>query len=157
MPLDSYYYKKYFRSKKKMNNLIVFMLVTSMYFGLNEGWTVVPFGCEKNTLEFRNELVPGNILKVNCTSKDDITAIHDVVFNGKCAFRFGEHAFKRTIWKCLLRQGPKMEYYHLLWRAYRGASKRRCRQIRSWIAKVDGIYLEKNNGTRKRMFDWVKN
>lgn len=139
-----------------MNHVILSLLVIFMYFGLNEGGIVTIWRCKENILEFRNELVPGSILKVNCTSKDDITNIHDVVFNSKFELKFGEHAFKRTIWRCLLRQGPEMEYYNILWRAYRGGATKRCEQKRSWIAKVDGIYLEKNNGPRKRMFDWFK-
>lgn len=77
-----------------------------------------------------------------------------MLFNGKYEFSFGEHVSKRTIGKCLLRQG---HYHHILWRAYRGASKRRFRQRRSCIAKVDGIYLERNGGLRTRMHDWFKN
>jgi len=137
-----------------MNHLIVFLIVISIYFGLNESWTVVPWGCKDNTLEFRNELAPNSILKVNCTSKDNTISVHDVLFNGKYEFSFGEHVSKRTIWKCLLRQG---QYHHILWKAYRGASKRRCRQKRTWIAKIDGIYLEKNSGPQTRMHDWFKN
>ncbi|KAL9310667.1 putative plant self-incompatibility S1 [Arabidopsis thaliana] len=72
-----------------MNHLIVFLIVISIYFGLNESWTVVPWGCKDNTLEFRNELAPNSILKVNCTSKDNTISVHDVLFNGKYEFSFG--------------------------------------------------------------------
>ncbi|KAG7589610.1 Plant self-incompatibility S1 [Arabidopsis suecica] len=132
-----------------MNQFIVFMLVILMYFCMNEG-------AQGNILRLKNELNPGSILKVNCTSKSDITGVHDVTFNSYAEWSFGEHETSRTIWRCLLRQGPKMEFHHILWRAYRGARFTRNNQIRLWIAKVDGIYLEKNNGPRKRMYDWYK-
>ncbi|OAO99856.1 hypothetical protein AXX17_AT4G18360 [Arabidopsis thaliana] len=40
-----------------------------------------------------------------------------------------------------LRHDQKMEYFHDLWRACRGAMRVRCNETRAWIAKVDGIYL----------------
>ncbi|KAL9311277.1 putative plant self-incompatibility S1 [Arabidopsis thaliana] len=132
-----------------MNQLIIFMLVMSlMCFCLNEGAE------NDNILRIRNELKPGSILKVNCTSKGDTTDVKDVTFNNSVEWRFGESSFSRTIWKCLLRQG---EYHHILWTAYRGANVRRFNQIRLWIAKDDAIYLEKNNGKRERMYNWNKN
>lgn len=138
---------------KKMNHLIVFIMsFLSMYFCLNEA----EFFCDESILAFQNELKPGSILKVNCISKSDKTEVRDVAFMKITEWRFNENPFDRTIWKCLLWQGPNMQNHHILWRAYRGGSTRRCGQIRRWIAKLDGIYLEGNLTPRKRMFDWFK-
>ncbi|KAG7588397.1 Plant self-incompatibility S1 [Arabidopsis suecica] len=121
--------------------------------GVNKGQKAM--FCENSILAFRNELTPGSILKVNCTSKNN-NIVRDVRFQETTEWKFNENPFKRTIWKCLLRQGPKMENQHTLWRAYRGGSTRRCGQIRRWIAKTDGVYLEGNLAPRKRMYDWYK-
>lgn len=74
-----------------MNHIIVFMLVIFMYFCLNEVGIVTIWRCKENILEFCNELIPDSVLKVNCTSKDDITDIHDLVFNSRFELKFGEH------------------------------------------------------------------
>lgn len=149
--------EKYTFNPKEMNHFIVFVSVIYTCFRLSEGGGFGFWNCEKNTLEFRNELEPRIILKVNCTSKDNTIGVHDVLFNTSYHFRFGEHRTSRTIWRCLLRHpDPDTGYklFHDLWPAYRGANKRRCGQRRLWIATRRGIYLEKNKEPRKFVDRW---
>ncbi|CAH2073169.1 unnamed protein product [Thlaspi arvense] len=123
-----------------------------MCFGLSESFGF--WNCEKNTVELRNELGPGKILRVNCTSKDDVIGVKEVAFNDAYHFRFKEHRTKRTIWLCLLRWRGQEDLYHDLWPAYRGGNTRRCAEKRSWISLPDGIYLEKNKEPRKYVDKW---
>lgn len=149
-----------------MNHLIVFMVVFAMCFGLNEGIvcsrdSINPrcggSDCIHNTLEFRNELSPGSILKVNCTSNRNLAmGLHEVKFKQTYDFNFPESNNERIVWGCHLRQGKNIEFFQTLWRAYRGAHSRRCAQVRSWIAKDDGIYLERNGVPKGRLHNWIK-
>lgn len=150
-----------------MNHLIIYVLVITMCFGLNEGIVCSNpnnqnprcggAGCRLNTLELRNELGRGNILKVDCTSNQNKKTGPQVVkFNESYAFSFEEVHAKRIVWACHLRHGPKGEFYQSIWRAYRGAAKKRCAQIRTWVAKVDGIYLLRNAEPKGHQFVWLK-
>ncbi|KAF8117522.1 hypothetical protein N665_0009s0046 [Sinapis alba] len=134
-------------------NYLIFMLVIAMCFGLNEGGT----SCALNTLEIQNQLNHGSILKVNCSSNTNIIErLHEVKFNGKYQIPVREKGTaKRIVWRCLLRYGKKVENFITIWRAYRGANLYRCGEKRSWIAKVDGIYLEKNNKAKGLQHHWI--
>ena len=116
------------------------MLVIAMCFGLNEGQ------CYSNILELQNQLKPNSILKFNCSANHGhVEPLHDVKFNEKYQIVVLERGLgDRIVWRCLLRHGNKMENSRTIWRAYRGASRPRCNEKRSWIARVDGIYMEKN-------------
>ncbi|CAN7015130.1 unnamed protein product [Brassica oleracea var. botrytis] len=60
---------------------LIFMLLTAMCFGLNEG---IVSGCVMNTLEIQNKLNPGSILKVNCSSnKTKADGLREVKVNDK--------------------------------------------------------------------------
>lgn len=148
-----------------MNHLIVFMLVIALCFGLNEG-LVCGTGnsqhprcnsvCLLNILEFRNELAPGSILKVNCTSnRNEAKGHHDVTFDNTYRFFVNENGDNRIVWRCHLRQGQNMEHFLELWRAYRGAYQSRCGQIRSWVAKVDGVHLVRNHEPKGHQHHWI--
>ncbi|CAA7025011.1 unnamed protein product [Microthlaspi erraticum] len=145
-----------------MNHLIVFLLAIAWCFGLNEG-LVCSTGnprcnnaCLLNTLEFRNELTPGNILKVNCTSnRNEDKGHHDVTFGNSFRFFVNENGDNRIVWRCHLRQGPNMEHFLELWRAYRGAYASRCGQLRSWIARVDGVHLLRNDEHKGHQHHWI--
>ncbi|KAL1208611.1 putative S-protein4 [Cardamine amara subsp. amara] len=149
-----------------MKHFIVFVLVIAMCVGLNEGIVCSSdsrdprcggSGCIHNNLEFRNQLTPGSVLKVNCTSnRNEARGVHEVKFNQAYDFNFPESSSIRIVWACHLRYGPKMEYFQTIWRAYRGAFSRRCGQVRSWVAKVDGIYLDRNGVPQGRLHNWVK-
>ncbi|KAL0737623.1 hypothetical protein Bca4012_013833 [Brassica carinata] len=134
-------------------NYLIFMLVIAMRFGLNQGY----YGCKPNTLEFQNKLNPGSILKVNCSSNEGVVEnLHELKVNDIYQIPVREFGpGNRIVWRCLLRHGQKVENFQILWRAYRGATLYRCGEIRSWIAKVDGIYLEKNNKTKGFQFYWI--
>ncbi|ESQ42297.1 hypothetical protein EUTSA_v10014983mg [Eutrema salsugineum] len=135
-----------------MNHLIIFVLSIAMCFGLNEGMMCSTGNsqhprcrdvCLLNTLEIRNELGPDNILMVKCTSnRNEVKELYD------------EGGGNRIVWRCHLRQGQKMEYFQDIWRAYRGASQSRCGQIRTWIAKPEGIYLVRNNEPKGLKHPW---
>lgn len=149
-----------------MYYLTIFVLVITSCFGLNESISCSDPNnlhrqcgnarCRLNTLEFRNELKHG-ILKVNCTSNQKIKmGLQDVKVNSSYSFSFAEINDRRIVWACLLNQGPKMEYSHILWRAYRGAHKPRCGQVRKWVARNDGIYLERNSESKGFQHPWHK-
>nr|VDD38258.1 unnamed protein product [Brassica oleracea] len=123
-----------------------------MCFGLNEG-----ISCKPNTLEFQNKLNPGTILKVNCsTNTNIIERLHEVKVNDIYQILVNEKISpKRIVWRCLLRHGEKVENSQIIWRAYRGARSFRCGEKRSWIARVDGIYLEKNNKAKGLQHHWI--
>ncbi|EOA34345.1 hypothetical protein CARUB_v10021868mg [Capsella rubella] len=135
-----------------MSNLIVFVLAIAMCFGLNEG-----SGCALNTLKLRNELGRGSLLKIDCTSNQNKkTGPRDVRFNQSYAFDFEEVHSHRIVWACHLRHGPKLEYHQSIWRAYRGAATKRCGQTRTWIARPNGIYMNKNFVPQGFRFAWLK-
>lgn len=111
-------------------------------------------GCYLNTLEIRNELVRGSNLKVDCTSNQKKTTGPQVVkYNETYAFSFEEVHSMRIVWACHLRQGPN---HQSIWRAYRGAANKRCGQVRTWIAKTDGIYMNRNFAPQGLRFGWLK-
>ncbi|KAF8083617.1 hypothetical protein N665_0763s0014 [Sinapis alba] len=114
-------------------NYLISILLMSMHFGLNEGIVCnidnrhLPQcrkGCLLNTLEFQNKLIPERGLG------------------------------NRIVWRCLLQHGHKLKYSQILWRAYRGAMRHRCGEKRAWIARADGIYLEKNDETKGFQHPW---
>ncbi|KAF8083812.1 hypothetical protein N665_0751s0027 [Sinapis alba] len=61
----------------------------------------------------------------------------------------------RIVWRCTLRHGDKVKSSVTIWRAYRGASQARNGEKRSWIARPDGIYLEKNNKVKGLEHHWI--
>lgn len=143
------------------------MLVIAMFFGLNESMVCnfdnrhLPH-CQRNkritnTLEIQNKLSPDSILKVNCSSnKNEDDGFHEIKFNDKHQIFFQERGVgDRIVWRCTLRHGHKVEHSQTIWRAYRGAAECRYAQKRSWIAIVDGIYLERNNERKGLQHHWI--
>ncbi|CAF1921556.1 hypothetical protein HID58_095565 [Brassica napus] len=57
-----------------MNYFVLFILVTSTYFGLNEA-------CKKNQVEIHNQLGPGKVLQFHCRSGDDDIGVKTLNFN----------------------------------------------------------------------------
>ncbi|KAF8083616.1 hypothetical protein N665_0763s0014 [Sinapis alba] len=146
-------------------NYLISILLMSMHFGLNEGIVCnidnrhLPQcrkGCLLNTLEFQNKLIPGSTLKVNCSSnKKEVEDLHEIKFNDKYQIFLKERGLgNRIVWRCLLQHGHKLKYSQILWRAYRGAMRHRCGEKRAWIARADGIYLEKNDETKGFQHPW---
>lgn len=134
-----------------MNYLIVFLLMTTWCFRLNEG------ACYRNTLTIQNQLGIGRTLKVHCWSKDDNISVQYVEYH-KTPFtvRFYESHRSRTIWRCSLWHGPYYTFSALNFRAYRGANTVRCAQVRLYNARLDGIYLRKNSDPEKYKYFWIK-
>lgn len=145
-------------------NYLIFMLAIAMCFGLNEGIVCnidnhhLPqcqvAGCLMNTIEIQNKLNPGSILKVNFSSnKTKVDGLHEVKVNDKYQIFLRERGLgSRIVWRCLLRQGDKMENSQTIWRADR---RSRCGKKCSWIARVNGIYLEKNSKTEGLQHHWI--
>lgn len=135
----------------KMNHHIFFMLVLTMCFGFKES-----FGCAPNSLQFRNQLGKGHLLTVNCWSNRGET--HDTLLvlpNGINSISVNEKGSTRIVWKCQFNDG-KSGTYLIIWRAYRGATRARCGQIREYIAELKGVSLMRNNKPTKEFFTWIK-
>lgn len=134
-------------------NYLIFLLIIAMCSGLNEGciW------CNMNTLEVQNQLNQGITLKVNCSSnRNHVEGLHELKFNEKYNISVQEFGMgRRIVWRCTLRFGDKVKSSQTIWRAYRGARESRCGEIRSWIAKVDGIYMEKNFKSEGLRYYWI--
>ncbi|CAA7059962.1 unnamed protein product [Microthlaspi erraticum] len=131
-----------------MKHLVVFLLVTvALQFGLNDA-------CTDNDVVFRNRLGKDIILKVSCESNKKHRSIGSVNFMGiPHRITFGEEVGGKTTWHCLLRYGQFTSHF----RAYKGGSLiPRCGELRVYIAKPDGIYLEKNADREKLDQRWMK-
>lgn len=133
----------YLRSKKnrKMNHLIIFSLVLAIHFSLNEA-------CKKpNIVEIHNQLAPGKLLSHRCrgsiNEQDKGLQYLKVNQTFKIVFSDVSNRRERTVWTCMLRHGPKLEFYFNL-QVYRAASTERCDQYRSWTAKPDGIWFRRD-------------
>lgn len=116
-----------------MNNLKKIMLVIALCFLLNEGIVCLANGnpqrvqCPDNTLELRNKLVSGSILKISCSSnqKKVTNATSDqnkeykkvkpfiqyVKFNNAYKVNFPERSDKRNVWNCQFWQGKKWSIF----------------------------------------------
>ncbi|CAH8323321.1 unnamed protein product [Eruca vesicaria subsp. sativa] len=147
-------------------HFLIFTLVIAICFGLNEGIKCnidtrnIP-ECQGssllNTLEIQNKLSPGSILKVNCSSnKHEDDGLHEIKVNDKYQIFIRERGpGNRIVWRCTFRYGDKVEHSQIIWHAYRGAATTRTGQKRSWIARFDGIYLEKNNEIQGLKHRWI--
>ncbi|WZZ31534.1 hypothetical protein YC2023_014935 [Brassica napus] len=126
-------------------NYLIFLLVIAMCSGLNEG------------CEVQNQLNPGSALKVNCSSnKIHVEGLHELKFNEKYNITVRELGMgNKIVWRCTLRHGDKVKSSQTIWRAYRGASQMRSGEKRSWIDRVDGIYLEKNDKAKGLEHHWI--
>lgn len=141
-----------------MNSIVIFILVIAMYFRLNETARIdtrVYRGCPTNIIEIQNQLGPARALEYFCYSQyDELYGF--IEFNTTKPIKFGDSVIERTWWMCELKQGLWMNYSQKF-EAYRGASDRQCDQVRKWIAKVDGIYFERNRiKPSARALQWIK-
>ncbi|KAF8100439.1 hypothetical protein N665_0224s0025 [Sinapis alba] len=128
-----------------MNNLTIFMLVIVMCFSLKES-----SGC--NLVEFKNELQPPRIFKLNCTSnRKETISVQEIKPNGVFNFPVKEKGKKRIVWQCHLRDG---KHFIDIWRTYRGAARARCDQIRAYIVKSEAVHLVRNKQPTKQSFVW---
>lgn len=91
---------------QNMNNFIVCMLVTAMYFGLNEA-------CQQNRLQFHNHLPASRFLSIEC-NENNKTISHIINYKSPpyiIYFQNNHNLTIGTIWRCLLRQGPNLPFY----------------------------------------------
>ncbi|KAL0699581.1 hypothetical protein Bca4012_055703 [Brassica carinata] len=118
-----------------MNRLIIFVFISAMCFGLNEG-------CKKNYIIFENQLITSRSnLLIDCNDNEGKFMSNQLSF-GATPFEiaFSDYGWpKHTRWSCTISWGPNNMYYYDL-EAYH-SNFQRCGQLRSWIAKDDGIWF----------------
>ncbi|RID68855.1 hypothetical protein BRARA_C00988 [Brassica rapa] len=121
-----------------MNHLIILFLSIAICFGF-EGSS----GCAPNILQFKNQIGAGETLLVSCWSnRGQIKGVETPVeFNKIYNFEVEERGKDRIVWKCELKN-RKATKFLLLWRAYRGAARKRCGQIREYVADTKRVSLE---------------
>ncbi|CAH8255141.1 unnamed protein product [Arabidopsis lyrata] len=120
-----------------MNHFIIVLLVTTMYFGLYEA-------CKTNHVVIHNELGLGIVLNIACR-KDSIERppiwFHKLNFKDPfLIIKFVDKVPHRTKLYCMLSYGTKPTYWYDI-EVYHQGSYPRCGQLRSWIAKEDGIWF----------------
>ena len=134
----------------KMNHLIILYLSIAICFGF-EGSS----GCAPNILQFKNQIGAGETLLVSCWSnRGQIKGVETPVeFNKIYNFEVEERGKDRIVWKCELKN-RKATKFLLLWRAYRGAARKRCGQIREYVADTKRVSLVRNNKPTDQFFPW---
>ncbi|CAL9217400.1 unnamed protein product [Arabidopsis halleri] len=129
-----------------MNNLLGFIFLIAMYFGLREA-----SNCWDQKVEIQNRLGPGRILKVGCSDSPNTT--HWLKFNENYLLSSGQRRpnifakkkRRQNIWVCHIVHWPTKQPYAYDFMAELGSRLPPCiHGFRSWIAKVDGIYYEHN-------------
>lgn len=137
-----------------MDRLIIFMLViTTMCFVLTEA-------CKKNHVVIHNEIGPGIILNIACRNRSidrTPTRFHEMNFKDPfyiIEFEDNNQVSHDSKWYCLLSYGPKPRFYFDI-EVYRQAMYPRCGQLRSWIARKDGIWFTRKYGRPPgHVLDW---
>lgn len=135
-----------------MNTFTFFVLVIAMCFGLIEA------GCERNRVEIHNQLGYGENLEVLCAGRGR-SFLESIPFNGApLIIEFHDIGSPDvTVWKCELMHGFNLANYFNV-QVYRSASIiRKCGQLRSWIAKPDGIWFTRDyRKPAGKVLDWKK-
>ncbi|KAF8098825.1 hypothetical protein N665_0257s0038 [Sinapis alba] len=123
-----------------MNHLILLLLIITICFGFKES-----SGCAPNTLQFKNQLGAGQTLLVSCwNNRGYIKGVDTPVeFNKIHSFSVEEKGNNRIVWACELKD-KKGSKFLILWRAYRGAARARCGQIREYIVDLKRVSLARN-------------
>ncbi|KAL0699580.1 hypothetical protein Bca4012_055702 [Brassica carinata] len=121
-----------------MNRLIVFVFISAMCFGLNEG-------CKKNHVVFNNQLITSRSnLLIDCSDNRGVFTSSLLSFDANpFDIAFGDYNWpKDTRWSCTISWGPNNMYYFDL-QAYH-TNFQRCGQLRLWIAKDNGIWFTRS-------------
>lgn len=130
-----------------MNYFIIFLLVSVMYFSLNEAANPVYTlkGCQPNVVIMSNELSPPGILNIHCFERKTDLGVRNLTSGGPpWVIEFKENDGNgRKVYKCLMRHGPQFKNYYDI-QVYRGAYNQRCGETREWAARTNGIYFMKN-------------
>ncbi|KAL0717992.1 hypothetical protein Bca4012_067315 [Brassica carinata] len=130
-----------------MNNPTILMLIIFMCSVLKES-----YGCAPNILEFNNNIFTGQVIQVNCTSnRNEIKGIQTIEYTHTYSFPVSEKGKGRIVWRCHVRWKNK---FSTIWRAYRGAARTRCGQIRFYRVALERIYFFRNNKATTQFFDW---
>ncbi|XP_002894304.2 S-protein homolog 25 [Arabidopsis lyrata subsp. lyrata] len=136
-----------------MDHLIIFLLVTTMYFGINEA-------CKKNHVVIHNELGPGIDLNIACRQLSiERTPSRFHTLKYKDPFYIIEFADNNQLphgekWYCLLSHGTRPKYWFDI-EVYAQAYYPRCGQLRSWIARKDGIWFTRRyHSPPGHVLDW---
>ncbi|EOA36589.1 hypothetical protein CARUB_v10011784mg [Capsella rubella] len=137
-----------------MNHFIFVLLVTTIYFGTNEA-------CKKNQVVIHNELAPGIVLDIGCR-KDSIvhppTRFYSLKY--KDPFYIIEFEDNNQVphdekWYCMLSYGTRPKYWYDI-EVYRQGYAPRCGQLRSWIARTDGIWFTRRyDSPPGHVLDWM--
>lgn len=103
----------------------------------------------------KNQIGAGETLLVSCWSnRGQIKGVETPVeFNKIYNFEVEEKGENRIVWKCELKD-RKATKFLLLWRAYRGAARKRCGQIREYVADTKRVSLVRNNKPTDQFFPW---
>ncbi|XP_020876752.1 S-protein homolog 15-like [Arabidopsis lyrata subsp. lyrata] len=123
-----------------MSRLIFFMLVSAIYFVVNEA-------CKENEIVIKNNLGYSRILQYHCRSGNQNLGVQHLNANSTKIIKFKDDGTKRSIWKCLFRQGINMKFYseaeaYLPILNYPTIPKYiQCGQLRVYIARLDALYL----------------
>ncbi|EOA38880.1 hypothetical protein CARUB_v10011247mg [Capsella rubella] len=100
--------------------------------------------CKKNQVVIHNELAPGIVLNIACR-RDSIdcppTRFHKLNFKDPFyIIEFEDNYPNDETWYCMLSHGTKPKYWYDI-EVYRQGVRPKCGQLRSWIAKKDGIWF----------------
>ncbi|KAF8114238.1 hypothetical protein N665_0039s0005 [Sinapis alba] len=119
-----------------MNHLIVFVLISTMCFVLNEA------SCKKNHIIFDNQLnFSSGTLLIDCNDNEGNFMSNQLSFGeNPFVITFSDYNWpKHTRWSCTITRGPDNMFYYDL-QAYH-SNFQRCGQLRLWIARDDGIWF----------------
>lgn len=140
---------------QKMNFLIIFVLVITIHLTLNEA-------CKENHVVFHNELAPGIVLNITChknSFRNPPFRTHLLKYKDPfhiLEFEERHQLGDRTSWHCTLSHGIKPKYCYPI-DVYSSGVLLRCGQLRSWTAKLDGIWFTKNYWSPpEHVLNWLK-
>ncbi|KAG7543244.1 Plant self-incompatibility S1 [Arabidopsis thaliana x Arabidopsis arenosa] len=120
-----------------MSRLIFFMLVSAIYFVVNEA-------CKGNEIVIKNQLGSSRILQYHCRVGKINLRVRHLNFNGTYAITFGDDGTERSRIKCLFRQGINMKFFTEV-EVYRPVLKHpKCGLRYEYSAKMDAIYFKRD-------------
>ncbi|CAH2036039.1 unnamed protein product [Thlaspi arvense] len=112
-------------------------MILRLYFELNKA-------CARNHVVIHNEIGPEDDLDIVCAG-DHSDSIRSHMLKYEEPFfdlDFNDNLWpSKTGWNCVLKYGPNHKFV-ASFEAYHSSHKR-CGQLLSWIAKVDGIWFTK--------------
>ncbi|CAN8253583.1 unnamed protein product [Cochlearia groenlandica] len=140
-----------------MNYLIIFMLVTTMCFEINQA--VICHGRpRKNHVVIQNEIDPGMVLDIQCRRKN---RKNPPTKYGRLNFKDPNYTIEfeddypyDEAWYCILSYGTNPKYWYDI-EVYRQGFRPKCNQLRLWVAKKDGIWFTRNyRSPPGHVLDW---